>query len=522
MSPSPLYPTENQALLINAIPGNHLMLLPDAPRFTIAAVSDDYLATLKLHREALLGCGVLEVFFSDGRNQPAAQQLGQSLSQVLHTKQSQSIAELRYERYQAHANGLEGSLWRVVNKPVINAQGKLLYIINTVEDITTERQLVEVAQTNRYLQGIINLFKEPMQVLQPVFDQDEIIDFRFQLTNQAYADYAQATPDQLQGKLVSEVFPGYRDTASFTNPVETYRTGRPLTFEIHYDQDGLDLYNLMSTAKWGDEVVVHFTDFSHLKRLQFKLENTIQELNRSNQSLQEFAYVASHDLQEPLRKIRQFGDLLKDRYAHSASEELGYVDRMQSAAERMSGLIRDLLDYSRIATQRDVHKAVSLSTVLKQVLSTLELAIEQTGAQVTVEDLPTVMGDATQLHQLFQNLLSNALKFHRTETSGVVVAPVIAVRSSLLTAKQLPEHIRPSREALFFHQIDIVDNGIGFDERYRDRIFQVFHRLHGKNQYAGTGIGLAICAKVVANHGGAITAGSQPGQGATFTVYLPQ
>jgi hypothetical protein len=220
MSHRPPTSAENQSLLINAIPGNHLVLLSDAPTFTIAAVSDDYLTTLKLQRDSLLGRGVFEVFFHDGRNQAGAQQLGQSLTQVLRTRQSQAVADLRYERSMAPTDKLEGSSWRVVNKPVISPQGELLYIINTVEDITQEVQLVEVAQANRYLQGIINLFKEPMQVLQPVYEQGDIIDFRFQLTNQAYADYAKVT-EQLQGKLVSDVFPGYRETASFTNPVDT-------------------------------------------------------------------------------------------------------------------------------------------------------------------------------------------------------------------------------------------------------------------------------------------------------------
>lgn len=242
------------------------MLLPDAPRFTIVAVSDDYLKALNLQREPLLGNGVFEVFFSDGGNQAGAQQLLQSLTQVVQTKQIQSIMDLRYERSYYQTYILEGRAWRVANKPV--------------EDITTEVQLVEVAQANRYLQTIINLFKEPMQVLQPIQENGEIIDFRFTLTNQAYAAYAKATPEQLQGKRVSEVFPGYKETESFSNPVETYKTGKPLTFEIHYEQDGLDLYNLMSTAKLGEEVVIHFTDFTRLRHLQLQLESKIRELSR--------------------------------------------------------------------------------------------------------------------------------------------------------------------------------------------------------------------------------------------------
>lgn len=504
------------SLLMNAIPGNHLVLLPDAPRFTIVAVSDDYLTALNLQREPLLGNGVFEVFFSDGGNQAGAQQLIQSLTQVVQTKQTQSITDLRYERSHYETYILEGRAWRVTNKPVMDPEGELCYIINTVEDITSEVQLVEVAQANRYLQTIINLFKEPMQVLQPIQENGEIIDFRFTLTNQAYAAYANATPEQLQGKRVSEVFPGYKETESFRNPVETYKTGKPLTFEIHYEQDGLDLYNLMNTAKLGEEVVIHFTDFTRLRHLQLQLESKIRELSRSNQSLQEFAYVASHDLQEPLRKIQLFGEMLRGQRSDALGDGVDYLQRMQTAASRMSTLIQDLLAYSRISAQADQTTPVSLSNVLSLSLADLDLLIEETGAQVTLDPLPTVLGDSVQLGQLFQNLLSNAVKFRRADL------PLrIQVRYRHLRAGDLPSRVKPIRQVTSYHLIEVADNGIGFHEKYSERIFQVFQRLHGKTQYAGTGIGLAICEKVVANHGGAITASSQAGQGATFSVYLP-
>ncbi|WP_052731130.1 ATP-binding protein [Spirosoma radiotolerans] len=239
-------------------------------------------------------------------------------------------------------------------------------------------------------------------------------------------------------------------------------------------------------------------------------------LVRSNANLQTFAYIASHDLQEPLRKIQQFGDLLKTRYMDSTGEALVYLERMQMAASRMSTLIRDLLDYSRISTRRDESTPVSLQTIVATVLNTLDWTIQQTGAQIQVGPLPTLSGDASQLGQLFQNLLSNALKFRKPG-----VAPQIQILSCRVVARDLPKVFTPHRAVSGYHRIDVVDNGIGFEEKYLDRIFQVFQRLHGKNEFAGTGIGLAICEKVVTNHGGAITAASQSGQGATFSVYLP-
>ncbi|GAB3051480.1 sensor histidine kinase [Spirosoma pulveris] len=247
---------------------------------------------------------------------------------------------------------------------------------------------------------------------------------------------------------------------------------------------------------------------------QLQLAN--QDLQRSNENLQQFAFVASHDLQEPLRKIQSFGDLLKSRYTGSVGDELAYLERMQSAAKRMSTLIKDLLDFSRIATQREASGSVSLDEVLVQVLSTVEMSIQETGAQVRVDPLPTIEGDASQLYQLFQNLLTNALKFRRTG-----VAPHIVIKANQVAADQLPSGLKPARSAMAYYQIAVIDNGIGFDEQYRDHIFQVFQRLHGKNAYAGTGIGLAICQRVITNHGGAIRASSQPDQGATFTLYLP-
>lgn len=244
-------------------------------------------------------------------------------------------------------------------------------------------------------------------------------------------------------------------------------------------------------------------------------------LVRSNENLQKFAYVASHDLQEPLRKIQQFGDLLQRQYADSTGEQLDYLLRMQAAASRMSLLIKDLLNFSRIATQRDESKILSLSDVLHSALAVLELVIVETNAQIEVDPLPQMKGDHTQLSQLFQNLLSNALKFSRVDLSGRPSIPQIAIRYKLVDATDLPLSVKPGRFSTQYHYMAVADNGIGFDERYLDRIFQVFQRLHGKMAFTGTGIGLSIVEKVVINHGGAITASSQPGEGSTFHVYFP-
>ena len=247
-----------------------------------------------------------------------------------------------------------------------------------------------------------------------------------------------------------------------------------------------------------------------------ELSQSNELLSRSNENLQRFAYVASHDLQEPLRKIQSFGDLLNRRFADNLGAGADYLKRMQLAARRMSVLIDDLLAFSRVSSYQDDTVAISLNAVIKSVITDLEFTIQEANATVYVGKLPIVLGDPLQLGQLYQNLLSNALKFRRPDTT-----PEINVTSEIIDAGDLPSSIKPSRPSHSYHRIDVKDNGIGFDDQYTDRIFQIFQRLHGKNEFAGTGIGLAICEKVAANHGGAIAATSKPGNGATFSLYLP-
>jgi light-regulated signal transduction histidine kinase (bacteriophytochrome) len=253
-----------------------------------------------------------------------------------------------------------------------------------------------------------------------------------------------------------------------------------------------------------------------LEQANAVLASTIHDLQRSNHNLEQFAYVASHDLQEPLRKIQSFGDLLKNEYAGPLGTGIEYLDRMQVASGRMSTLIRDLLTYSRISTGRDTSPLTALDQVVQVVINDLDLLIRAAGAHVSIGPLPSISGNASQLEQLFQNLLSNALKFRKAGSPSQ-----IQISYELVQADHMPPSVKPVQSASTYHRIDVADNGIGFDEKYLDRIFQIFQRLHSKSEYAGTGIGLAICEKVVTNHGGAISASSTPGQGATFSIYLP-
>jgi light-regulated signal transduction histidine kinase (bacteriophytochrome) len=225
-------------------------------------------------------------------------------------------------------------------------------------------------------------------------------------------------------------------------------------------------------------------------------------LAQNNRELQDFAFVASHDLQEPLRKISAFGKRLEESSLDVLSEESrDYLDRMQQAAQRMQTLMSDLLDFSRITTRAQPFASTDLNSILSEVLSDLETRIEQTGGRVEAGVLPVIDADHVQMRQLLQNLIANALKFHRKD-----LAPVIRL-SATVTGNSC--------------ELSVEDNGIGFEQKYLDRIFTPFQRLHGRHEYEGTGMGLAICRKIVERHGGSITAISTPGNGSSFIVTMP-
>ena len=238
------------------------------------------------------------------------------------------------------------------------------------------------------------------------------------------------------------------------------------------------------------------------------------ELERSNRELQDFAFVASHDLQEPLRKIQAFGDRLRTVQAPKFDERgRDYLDRMHSAAGRMHKLINDLLTFSRVTTKAQPFERIDLNGIAREVLSDLETTIEESGGTVEIGDLPPIDADPVQMRQLFQNLIANALKFKRPESP-----PVVKVEAELVNKNASGVEGAASNE---FARITVADNGIGFDEKYLDRIFTPFQRLHGRNEYEGTGIGLAVCRKLVERHGGTLTAESSAGNGATFIATMP-
>ena len=321
--------------------------------------------------------------------------------------------------------------------------------------------------------------------------------------------------DELIGKPESEVFckpPEGPAAGQMNHPGEQVFFRRDgSTFPVEYVRSPIMEKDRLVGA------VVMFKDITERKRTHDALARKAAELARSNAELEQFAYVASHDLQEPLRKIQAFGDRLKGKLdALGIQEGREFLERMQNAAARMQRLINDLLTFSRVISSKSDQPfvAVSLGQVAKEVLSDLEVRIEQTKAHIDVSDLPTIQADPMQMRQLLQNLIGNALKFQAPNSK-----PQIQIQAHTLRRPFNGEASGGPEQELC--EISIKDNGIGFDEKYTEKIFAMFQRLHGRNEYEGTGVGLAVCRRIADRHGGTISAKGKPGEGATFTVTLP-
>ncbi|WP_243688394.1 sensor histidine kinase [Geotalea toluenoxydans] len=249
-------------------------------------------------------------------------------------------------------------------------------------------------------------------------------------------------------------------------------------------------------------ILVFSEDITHRKHAEQERERLITELQRSNAELQQFAYVSSHDLQEPIRMVTSYVQLLQKRYQGKLDEKAEmYISFIVEAAHRMSSLINDLLALSRVGRREREFMPVETELVVKEALDNLRVAMEESGARITKDPLPMVMGDPVQLLQLFQNLIGNAIKYRKKE-----VTPEVQISAE-----------RKKNQWLF----GIHDNGIGIEPQYHDKIFVIFQRLHQREEYQGTGIGLAICQKIVENHGGMVWVESTPGEGSTFYFTLP-
>ena len=278
---------------------------------------------------------------------------------------------------------------------------------------------------------------------------------------------------------------------------------------------GIDIHD----RKLGEEALRHSEEALEKKveERTLELEKANQDLKRSNANLEEFAYAASHDMKEPIRKIHFFAERLKVRLAHKMEEEdLRYFERLEMGAKRMNTLIDDLLLYSHVNRGVATIETVDLNQMLSFVLDDLELHIEEKGAKIEIGPMPTINGRPRQLQQLFENLIANALKYSKEG-----VKPLVSVSSQFISGGEASGHLPFVNMDNQYHLIEVRDNGIGFEQADAERIFNVFTRLHGNAEYRGTGVGLSIVQKIVENHKGHIWAESQPGEGATFNVLFP-
>jgi len=343
------------------------------------------------------------------------------------------------------------------------------------------------------------------------------LDGKIEYVNPAFTKSSGYTSKEVIGKSPSILASG--NNGNGTDELwETIRSGKTWKGEFHNRKKNGELfwdYAIISPLKDKNGKTIQYlglqTDITNNKKSEKSLREYANALEKSNKELEDFAHIASHDLQEPLRKVITFGNRLRDKFQDELSDNAqDYLNRMNNAATRMRILINDLLDFSRITSKAKEFEEVNLNEILKEVLQNLEIKIEDENATINIDRLETIEGDPSQLYRLFQNVIGNALKYRKEDLN-----PEISVYSKL--ANNEDGEILGQK----YQHIHIEDNGIGFDEKYIDKIFAPFQRLHGRQEYEGTGMGLAICNKIVTRHNGFLSAKSTPGSGSSFTIVLP-
>ena len=390
-------------------------------------------------------------------------------------------------------------------------------LVLTFSDISDLKHLqLQYYTQATMLEGILESSANSLGVYDAVRDErGQIVDFRVRLFNRAALQAARLTWADVEGKTLLQLSPYSQEIGVFHAAVEVVETGQPQQLTRDYPHLGKSFSIALSRFN-RDGLVVGSVDITELRKAQRHQEELLEDLRKSNLNLEQFAYVTSHDLQEPLRKIQSFGAMLAKRLGDRLDPtEADLIHRMQDAATRMKTLIEDLLTFSRLSTKKEAFRWLQLDRLVREVLNDLESTIQEKNAIVHVGPLPRLKGDAMQWRQLLQNLLSNALKFSRPG-----VRPEVRVEARTVSVPDCPD-VSGLRASQTYWEFTVADNGIGFDDQYREKIFDMFQRLHGRAEYSGTGIGLAIAKKVAEQHGGCVSAHGVPGQGATFRVYVP-
>ncbi len=395
--------------------------------------------------------------------------------------------------------------------PLFDANNQVHSVVCIAHETT---HVIEAQQALEKLNAELTVRKEFAEtLLDNSVDIISVLDtaLKFISFNRKAAEVYAMTPDMI-GKRLLDVFPTAYNSATHRG-LEDALKGNPV-YNLKHHSVLLDKFfeSFFIPLKANDEVyavmMIHH-DVTAIHVASEKLHERNLELERSNQALEQFAYVASHDMREPLRKIRTFATMA-GQSLHDPERAVGYLGKIFSSAERMANLIQDVLNYSLINRNNEPAENVDLNAILRQVETDLELVISSKNATITYPSLPVVHGSSLQLAQLFMNLISNSLKFS-------VDVPAITITCELALNQFFPVYNYDSD----YYKISVTDNGIGFEQQYAEHVFEVFRRLHPQSEFKGTGIGLAICRRIVQHHQGVITATSEPGKGSTFTIYLP-
>jgi len=381
----------------------------------------------------------------------------------------------------------------------------------------------ELNDSQSFLDSILNTTKNIISCYEAVYDNDgQIIDFKIIYNNVQLTKVTGLQTPDIIGKTLREIYPMLFTNGVFERLVKCVITGEPDNYETSYVYNNEEIWFSGSIVKLNNGVTITSKNITEEKKSKILLDEMNQKLvqqneilERTNTELASFSYIASHDLQEPLRKILSFTTriLAKDRESFS-DQTKDYFSRITSAASRMQNLIDDLLNYSRISITDTELKVTDLNHILQQAKDYLSDIIEETNATIEAQSLPALPVVPFQIQQLFQNLIGNAVKYSKKE-----VTPAINVTCETIDGKEIDSiEAKPKWK---YYQISIIDNGIGFEQEHANKIFELFQRLHGKSEYNGTGIGLAICKKIVQNHNGIITAKGQLNIGSVFNIYFP-
>jgi PAS domain S-box-containing protein len=500
----------NFRALVNETPAGIIIVKDE--NFTIEIVNDAYLNWTGSAREQYIG-KQLWTILADGRTP----ELESTLAHAMQTGLPYNFKEvpLRLRRHGSLQTIYVDLAYAPINDPETEDNRVMIMILDVNDRVAARKKLEE---SRDYLQTILESLPQMAWTTNPAGDTTYL--------NEQWYHYTGQHPHEGEGDGWTAVVHPDDIAGTIRQWRECIEARVPFKREVRYKKNwgeyrwhltqAVPIFNAQGEpTMW----VGTCTDVHDQKIFQESLESKIEErtrdLKRSNIELQQFAYVASHDLQEPLRKIATFSEMLRSSIGTMPERAEGYLNKITAASTRMQALIKSILNFSQLSREGEIFTAVDLNEIVANVHNDFELLIEQKKATVRVDPLPIIRGIPLQLNQLFTNLMSNALKFAATDRP-----PLIHIHARALTETEVKTHLEIDHNRAHI-QLEFADNGIGFSEEYAEQIFVIFQRLNDRQSYPGTGIGLALCKKIVMNHKGEIYAHSTPGQGSTFYIILP-